>query len=86
MAREKHHDQRAALRPPRKAAAPAPVSAPVVAKALPPDDGQLRARAAVAAAIDKKAEYPLVLDVRGLSGVADYFVVVSADSDRPATA
>ncbi len=78
--------KRAALRPPRKVAAPAPVSAPVVAKALPPDDGQLRARAAVAAAVDKKAENPLVLDVRGLSGVADYFVVVSADSDRQAAA
>ncbi len=83
--------KRAALRPaskvaPRPSAAPAPVSAPVVAKPLPPDDGQLRARAAVAAAVDKKAENPVVLDVRGLSGVADYFVVVSADSDRQAAA
>jgi len=84
--------KQAALRPgakvaPRKAAAPAaPVSAPVVAVTLPPDDGQLRARAAVAAGADKKAENPIVLDVRGLSGVADYFVLLSADSDRQAAA
>ena len=84
--------KQAALRPgakvaPRKPTAPAaPVSAPVVAVTLPPDDGQLRARAAVAAGADKKAENPIILDVRGLSGVADYFVLLSADSDRQAAA
>ncbi len=84
--------KKAALRPgpkvaPRKAPAPGvPVSAPVVAATLPPDDGQLRALAAVAAGGDKKAENPIVLDVRGLSGVADYFVLLSADSDRQAAA
>jgi ribosome-associated protein len=82
--------KQAALRPARKpappAAPPAPVSEPVVAKALPPDEGQVRALAAVAAGADKKAENPVVLDVRGLSGVADYFVVLSADSDRQAAA
>ncbi len=84
--------KRATLRPgkkvaPRKVAAPAaPVSAPVVAAGLPPDDGQLRALAAVAAGADKKSENPVVLDVRGLSGVADYFVLLSADSDRQAAA
>jgi ribosome-associated protein len=82
--------KQAALRPgkkvaPRKAP-PAPVSAPVVAATLPPDDGQLRALAAVAAGADKKSENPVVLDVRGLSGVADYFVLLSADSDRQAAA
>ena len=56
------------------------------AAALPPDDGQLRALAAVAAGADKKSENPVILDVRGLSGVADYFVVLSADSDRQAAA
>jgi ribosome-associated protein len=81
--------KQAALRPgtkiaPRKAAAP--VSAPVVAAPLPPDDGQVRALAAVAAGAEKKAENPIVLDVRGLSGVADYFVLLSADSDRQAAA
>jgi ribosome-associated protein len=84
--------KQAALRPgtklaPRKSPVPAaPVSAPVVAAALPPDDGQVRALAAVAAGADKKAENPIVLDVRGLSGVADYFVLLSADSDRQAAA
>jgi ribosome-associated protein len=82
--------KQAALRPgkkvaPRKAPA-APVSAPVVARTLPPDDGQFRAQAAVATGADKKAENPVILDVRGLSGVADYFVVLSADSDRQAAA
>jgi len=63
------------------AAPPAP-PAPVA----PPDEGQERAVAAVAAGLDKKAENPVVLDVRGLSGVADYFVILSADSDRQAAA
>ena len=58
----------------------------MVAARLPPDDGQLRALAAVAAGADKKAESPVVLDVRGLSGVADYFVLLSAESDRQAAA
>ena len=86
--------KQAALRPrsklePRKAHAPArvaPVSTPVAKAPLPPDDGQARAQAAVAAGLDKKAENAVILDVRGLSGVADYFVVHSADSDRQAAA
>ncbi len=84
--------KRAALRSgkkssPAKTTAPAaPVSAPVVAARLPPDDGQVRALAAVAAGADKKSENPVILDVRGLSGVADYFVLLSADSDRQAAA
>jgi ribosome-associated protein len=84
--------KQAALRPgakvpARKAPAPAaPVSAPVVAAKLPPDDGQLRSLAAVHAGADKKAENPVILDVRGLSGVADYFVLLSAESDRQAAA
>jgi ribosome-associated protein len=64
--------------PPAPPAPPAPVA--------PPDEGQERALAAVAAGLDKKAENPVILDVRGLSGVADYFVVLSADSDRQAAA
>jgi len=68
-------------RPERERRLPAP--APAVAE---PDDGRDRALAAVAAGLDKKAEEPLVLDVRELSGVADYFVLMSADSDRQAAA
>jgi ribosome-associated protein len=81
--------KRAALRPKAKVAPrKAPVAAPVPAAPAPrpPDEGQARAQAAVAAALDKKAESPVILDVRGLSGVADYFVVLSADSDRQAAA
>ncbi len=86
--------QAAAARPgpPRARRAPEkkralPVSAPIEAPVLrEPDDGQERALRAVAAGLDKKAEEPVVLDVRGLSGVADYFVVLSADSDRQAAA
>jgi ribosome-associated protein len=40
------------------------------------------ARAAVAAAADKKAENIVLLDLRGLSSVADYFVVCSGNSER----
>jgi ribosome-associated protein len=34
------------------------------------------------AALEKRAENPIVLDVRTLSGVADYFLIVSGSSDR----
>jgi ribosome-associated protein len=50
------------------------------------DESRERALAAVQAGFDKKAEDAVVLDVRGLSGVADYFVLLSADSDRQAGA
>ena len=40
------------------------------------------ARYAVDAAADKKAEHILLLDLRGLSLVADYFVICSAATDR----
>ena len=40
------------------------------------------ARHAVDAAADKKAEHILLLDLRGLSLVADYFVICSAATDR----
>ena len=35
-----------------------------------------------AAAIDKKAEQPIILEVKEQSDVADYFVICSANSDR----
>jgi len=40
------------------------------------------ARLVVGAASDKKALNPLILDLRGLSSVAEYFVVVTGTSDR----
>ena len=39
-----------------------------------------------AKAFGKKAEDVTVLDVRGLTGYADYFVLMTADSDRQASA
>jgi ribosome-associated protein len=44
------------------------------------------ARAAANAALDKKAENVVILDVRGLSSYADYFVVASGTSDRQVAA
>ncbi|MHB8418838.1 MAG: ribosome silencing factor [Myxococcales bacterium] len=47
-----------------------------------PDTGRPLALLAVEAALDKKAERPAVLDVRGLSSYADYVVLLSADNRR----
>jgi len=40
------------------------------------------ARLAAGAALDKKALDPLALDLRGLSSVSEYFVIVTGTSDR----
>jgi ribosome-associated protein len=72
--------------PPRNAA-PAPKRAPAPAGApAAPDVARPTALAIARAALDKKAEDVTVLDVRGLTSYADYFVVVTADSDRQASA
>jgi ribosome-associated protein len=62
------------------AAAAAPTATPAADTARP------TALALAQAALDKKAEDVTVLDVRGLTSYADYFVVVTADSDRQAGA
>src|SRR5512133_3017193 len=59
-------------------------AAPAAAPALP-DTGRPTALAIAKAALDKKAEDVTVLDVRGLTGYADYFVLMTADSDRQAS-
>lgn len=48
----------------------------------PAQDSLPLARAVVSAAADKKADNILLLDLRGLSSVADYFVVCSGASER----
>ncbi len=60
----------------------------VAATARPdqPDVARPTAVAIAKAALDKKAEDVTVLDVRGLTSYADYFVVMTADSDRQASA
>jgi ribosome-associated protein len=60
------------------AAAPRPVERP--------DASRPRAMLVAQAGLDKKAEDVLVLDVRGLTSYADYFVLMTADSDRQAGA
>jgi ribosome-associated protein len=40
------------------------------------------ARLAAGAALDKKALEPIVIDLRGISSVAEYFVIVTGTSDR----
>jgi ribosome-associated protein len=74
--------------PARKAAVPAlaPVAGPVAAPAERPDVSRPAALALANAGLDKKAEDVTVLDVRGLSSYADYFVIMTADSDRQASA
>jgi len=71
--------------PPRRASAPksAPRAAPAADR---PDTSRPLALAIAKAGIDKKAEQVLLLDVRGLTSYADYFVVMTADSDRQAGA
>jgi ribosome-associated protein len=67
-----------ALRPRRTVAAVEPAASP--------DGARPTAVAIARAAVDKKAEDVTVLDVRGLTSYADYFVVMTADSDRQASA
>jgi ribosome-associated protein len=51
-----------------------------------PDPARPLAMSIAQAGLDKKAEDVLVLDVRGLTSYADYFVVMTADSERQASA
>ncbi len=56
----------------------------VVKKAAAPkksDPELLLAQFCVDAALDKKAENPVILDLRGVSTFADFFVIVSASSE-----
>jgi ribosome-associated protein len=68
--------------PPRAAARPA--AAPAASPAR--DEARPTAMLIAHAALDKKAEDVTVLDVRGLTSYADYFVVATADSERQAGA
>jgi len=79
--------------PRRKGQRPAHKPAPRAKRAAPaafvqegPDTARPTAVAIAKAGLDKKAEDVTVLDVRGLTSYADYFVVMTADSDRQASA
>jgi ribosome-associated protein len=53
------------------------------AEKLPPDPDQLaRASVLANAAIDRKAEDLIALDMRGLTSLADTFLIASGSSDR----
>jgi ribosome-associated protein len=80
---------------PRTRGGPAPKAAPRAKRTLAqpalapdrgPDTGRPTAVAIAKAGLDKKADDVTVLDVRGLTSYADYFVVMTADSDRQASA
>jgi ribosome-associated protein len=77
--------KRKALRPkaPADTAAAAPRAEPAQER---PDPSRPRAVLIAQAGLDKKAEDVLVLDVRGLTSYADYFVLMTADSERQAGA
>jgi ribosome-associated protein len=72
-------------RPVSKAAALAPLAQPALTPARP-DAARPTAMAVARAGLDKKAEAVTVLDVRGLASYADYFVIMTADSERQASA
>ena len=48
----------------------------------PDPDPKLKAALIVEAALDRKAEEPIVLDVRKLTAYADTFIILSGRSDR----
>jgi ribosome-associated protein len=66
-----------------KAPAKPPVSRPASAKAAPPVAKPSALAALVVSALeDMKAVNPIVLDVRGLTDIADTLIVASGNSDR----
>jgi ribosome-associated protein len=75
--------RRKAPRPAREPAARPKRPAPAPGA---PDAARPTAVAIAKAGLDKKAEDVTVLDVRGLTSYADYFVVMTADSERQASA
>src|SRR5512135_1584393 len=77
-----------AERPARPARPPRPKrgAAPDAAPPERPDTSRPRALQIARAGLDKKAGNVLVLDVRGLTSYADYFALMTAESDRQAGA
>ncbi|WP_457678048.1 ribosome silencing factor [Thermovibrio sp.] len=44
-------------------------------------EGLDKVKVALKVALDKKAEEPVVIDLRGLNSIADFFVILTANSD-----
>ena len=83
--------RRAPVRKAARARKPAPArkaprAAPAARAEGRDESARPRAMTAARAGLDKKAEEVLVLDVRGLVSYADFFVVMSADSEPQASA
>jgi ribosome-associated protein len=79
----------APARAPARPARPAPQGPPAAAAPRAParpDEARPTALAIAQAGLDKKAEDVTLLDVRGLTSYADYFVIMTADSERQAGA
>ena len=79
-----------AAAPKKKNRAPAKRSAaktkPSVARSAPDAKTTLRAKEIALAALAKKAEDVMVLDLRGLSSVTDYYVIATGNGPRQVTA
>lgn len=60
---------------------PAPEEAAAAAEAVLPESGR-QARFAAGVALAEKASEVVVLNLRGLAGFTDYFVIATADSER----
>lgn len=59
---------------------------PVTHEALEVAESQLLARRAAELSLEKKAEDVKILDLRGITSMTDYFVIITADSERKAKA
>jgi len=66
----------------QKSAKTDPARAAVRASVRVDDDSQRTAVAAARAALEKKAEDVVVLDLRGVSGYTDFLVISTGQSDR----
>jgi len=63
-----------------RAKRPAARASVVTVKNAADERSHLRAKAVAKAALDKKAENVLLIDVRGLTSISDYFVVMSGSA------
>lgn len=59
---------------------------PVTHEAFDVAESQLLARRAAELSLEKKAEDVKILDLRGITSMTDFFVIVTADSERKAKA
>jgi ribosome-associated protein len=78
--------KKTALRPPKKKRARLPAAPAQVAGPAENPKAKELARRIAGLLLDKKALDVVILDVRGMTSYADYFVIASAESDRQVSA